>query len=141
MVTTRDEDIVAVHLGKRLRIRRRLLRLTQKQLAQRCGLLHQQIQKYECGKNSLSAARLWLLAEVLECSISYFYEGLAPTPPGVEGGGDRDVYSRRETVDLIQAYYQLDENPRRRLLELTRSLQEERRVEVSADAPELKVVT
>ena len=56
----------------RLRRRRRLLGLTQQQLAGACGVRFQQIQKYECGANRISAARLWQLAEVLEVPISYF---------------------------------------------------------------------
>jgi transcriptional regulator with XRE-family HTH domain len=37
----------------------------------------QQIQKYECAANRMSAARLWQLSEVLEVPVSYFYEGLS----------------------------------------------------------------
>jgi len=54
---------IDVHLGKRLRRRRRLLGLTQQQLAGACGVRFQQIQKYECGANRISAARLWQLSD------------------------------------------------------------------------------
>jgi transcriptional regulator with XRE-family HTH domain len=69
-------EIVDVHLGRRLRHRRRLLRLTQSDLATSCGVRFQQIQKYECGRNSISAAMLWRLASALEVGTQYFYEGL-----------------------------------------------------------------
>ena len=65
-----------LHLGRRLRRRRRLLGLTQQQLAVQVGVRFQQIQKYECGANRISAARLWELAEALETPITYFYDGL-----------------------------------------------------------------
>lgn len=112
---------IDLHLGRRLRRRRRLLGLTQQQLALQVGIRFQQIQKYECGANRISAARLWQLAEALETPVAYFYEGLAealeaPAPARAE------VFSRRETLDLIQAFYQLDETPRRRLLDLAKSL-------------------
>ena len=114
---------VDIYVGKRLRRRRRLLGLTQQQLAVQVGIRFQQIQKYECGANRISAARLWQLAEALETPVAYFYDGLAeameadaPTPKAGE------VFSRKETLDLIQAYYQLDERPRRRLLDLAKSL-------------------
>ena len=68
---------IDLHLGRRLRRRRRLLGLTQQQLALQVGIRFQQIQKYECGANRISAARLWQLAEALETPIAYFYEGLA----------------------------------------------------------------
>ena len=68
---------IDLHLGRRLRRRRRLLGLTQQQLGDRAGVRFQQIQKYECGANRLSAARLWELAEALETPVTYFYDGLS----------------------------------------------------------------
>jgi len=114
---------IDLHLGRRLRRRRRLLGLTQQQLAAQVGIRFQQIQKYECGANRISAARLWQLAEALESPVSYFYEGLEEAMERREAGGPGgEVFSRRETLDLIQAFYQLDEKPRRRLLDLAKSL-------------------
>lgn len=116
---------IDLHLGKRLRRRRRLLGLTQQQLAAAVGVRFQQIQKYECGANRISAARLWGLAEALEVPIGYFYEGLTPTPrPDVaaERADGGEVLARKETLDLVRAYYRLGERPRRRLLDLAKSL-------------------
>lgn len=119
-------DNIDLHLGKRLRRRRRLLGLTQQQLAGACGVRFQQIQKYECGANRISAARLWQLSEALEVPVAYFYDGLSGPEPqaaandAVESGGE--VLARKETLDLIKAYYQLSERPRRRLLDLAKSL-------------------
>jgi transcriptional regulator with XRE-family HTH domain len=121
-------DEIDEHLGRRLRRRRRLLGLTQHQLADACGVRFQQIQKYECAANRMSAARVWQLSQVLEVPISYFYEGLGPqrgegrTREGGEGQGHREVFTRKETRDLIRAYYSLSERPRRRLLDLAKSL-------------------
>lgn len=117
-------DEIDEHLGRRLRRRRRLLGLTQHQLADACGVRFQQIQKYECAANRMSAARVWQLAQVLEVPISYFYEGLGPQRDSRprEGEGHREVYTRKETRDLIRAYYSLSERPRRRLLDLAKSL-------------------
>ncbi|MBC6982411.1 MULTISPECIES: helix-turn-helix domain-containing protein [unclassified Caulobacter] len=116
---------IDLHLGKRLRRRRRLLGLTQQQLALAVGIRFQQIQKYECGANRISAARLWQLAEALETPVSYFYDGLAEAASRESANDEKsggEVYSRKETLDLIQAYYQLGERPRRRLLDLAKSL-------------------
>ena len=70
---------IDLHLGRRLRRRRRLLGLTQQQLADQVGDRFQQVQKYECGANRISAARLWELAEALSTPVSYFYDGLGET--------------------------------------------------------------
>lgn len=72
-------DEIDIHLGRRLRRRRRLLGLTQQQLAGACGVRFQQIQKYECAANRMSAARLFRIAEVLNAPVSYFYDGLGKT--------------------------------------------------------------
>jgi len=89
------------------------------------GLPVRQTRRYEKGANRISAARLWQLAEALESPVSYFYDGLAEALERKEipaAGGE--MFSRKETIDLIQAYYQLGERPRRRLLDLAKSLHE-----------------
>jgi transcriptional regulator with XRE-family HTH domain len=116
-------DVIDIHLGRRLRRRRRILGLTQQQLAAACGVRFQQIQKYECAANRMSAARLWQLSEVLEVPVSYFYEGFGqdsldkePEPPEPRAG--------KEGKDLVQTFYRLSERPRQRLLELAKTLNE-----------------
>ena len=64
-----------LYVGKRVRWRRRLLGLSQSELADLVGVRYQQIQKYECAVNRLSAARLWHLARALGVNVQYFYEG------------------------------------------------------------------
>jgi hypothetical protein len=66
------------------------------------------------------------LSEALETPVSYFYDGLAEALEQQITRPERsDMFSRKETLDLIQAYYQLDERPRRRLLDLAKSLHAE----------------
>lgn len=100
------------HLGRRLRRRRRLLGLTQEQLAKLVGVRFQQIQKYECGANRISADRLWQLAGALEVPVGHFYDGF--DQPGVPVNDEHP--SRREMAILIDAYNRLPEGQRRRLL-------------------------
>lgn len=63
------------HMGRRMYRRRRQLGLTQQQLGKACHVASQQIQKYECAANRLSAARLYLISQALDVPVSYFYEG------------------------------------------------------------------
>lgn len=125
-----------LHVGKRLRRRRRLLGLTQQQLAESIGIRFQQIQKYECGANRVTASRLYELAIALNVPVNYFFEGLQVAAPAAADGtpgapaNDRDliaadVLSQKETLELIRAYYKLGERPRRRLLDLAKALQDE----------------
>jgi transcriptional regulator with XRE-family HTH domain len=119
---------IDLHVGQRLRQRRRILGLTQQRLADDVNIRFQQIQKYESGANRISASRLWALAKALEVPVSFFFEGLngdlaadarnghngAKTPP--------DVFSNKETIDLVRAFYSLGEEPRRRLLDLAKAM-------------------
>ncbi|MGB6230903.1 MAG: helix-turn-helix domain-containing protein [Litorimonas sp.] len=126
---TSDIDL---HVGKRLRRRRRLLGLTQQALAEQVGIRFQQIQKYECGANRVSAARLFELSEALSVPVQYFYEGLSDQ----EGETDNiasDVLSKKETMDLVRAYYAMGETPRKHLLDLAKSLE-------NAAKPSLRLV-
>lgn len=115
---------IDIHVGQRLRHRRWMLGLTQQELANSVGIKFQQIQKYESGINRMSASRLWDVANALGVSVSHFFDGLelgaahsantsAPHP---------DILEDKETLDLVRAYYTLDEAPRRCLLDLARAI-------------------
>lgn len=69
-------DAVKRRIGQAIRRRRRIMNLTLEQVGSRCGFSFQQIQKYEAGVNTISAAQLWAIAQVLEVPVSYFFEGL-----------------------------------------------------------------
>jgi transcriptional regulator with XRE-family HTH domain len=105
---------IDLHLGKRLRRRRRMMKLTQEQLAATVGVRFQQIQKYECGANRISASRLWLLSQALEAPIGYFYEGLVNLLDDAAGGGGGETASRIETETRIRVIQPTDERPLRR---------------------------
>lgn len=125
---------IDVHVGRRLRQRRRLLGLTQEKLAQAVDIRFQQIQKYESGSNRISASRLWSLAKALDVSITYFFEGMNGSEPkldfdlreeyGFAEAPAEGLLDEKETMDLVRYYYRLDEEPRRRLLDLARALSE-----------------
>jgi transcriptional regulator with XRE-family HTH domain len=70
-----DDEIYRL-LGRRLRLRRRLLDLTQGQVAARCGLTFQQIQKYEAGGVAIPFGRLVTLASILEMPIEDLVQGV-----------------------------------------------------------------
>lgn len=67
------------HVGQRIRERRIMLGLSQQQMADLIGVTYQQAHKYERGINRISAGRLYEIAQVLNVSVNYFYEGLGET--------------------------------------------------------------
>lgn len=64
---------IDMHVGARISARRRLLQLSQKELADRLGITFQQVQKYEKGMNRIGAGRLYSIASILGVDINYFY--------------------------------------------------------------------
>lgn len=69
------KHVVDVHVGQRIRHRRWTVGMTQQQLADAVGIKFQQIQKYETGANRVAASRLWEMAEALDVSPAYFFDG------------------------------------------------------------------
>jgi transcriptional regulator with XRE-family HTH domain len=117
---------VDVHVGKRVRHRRWMVGMTQQQLGDIVGIKFQQIQKYETGMNRISASRLWDIAQALDVSISFFFEGFdsdetteAPATHEVQRG---DLLADKEALELVRSYYSIPEAQRRRLFDLARVL-------------------
>ena len=73
---TTDNGIgpVDAFVGGRICARRRLLQMSQKQLAEKLGVTFQQVQKYEKGQNRIGAGRLYSIARILGVSINYFFD-------------------------------------------------------------------
>ena len=59
------EENFNIHLGRKLRLRRLSLGLTQTKVAQAINVTFQQIQKYEKGTNGVSSTRLLQIANFL----------------------------------------------------------------------------
>ena len=71
------DNILDIYVGKKLRKRRDLLSLSQKELSKLLKISYQQVQKYERGENKIPAGRLFLLAKALRVTPDYFFEGAA----------------------------------------------------------------
>jgi transcriptional regulator with XRE-family HTH domain len=125
---------VDVHVGNRVRLRRTLLGMSQEKLGESLGLTFQQVQKYERGANRIGASRLWDLSRVLDCPVAFFFEemdsetqsasprNLSVETPDLEPR-DGDQMTKRETLELVRAYYKIrDYHVRRRIYELAKSL-------------------
>src|ERR1700722_15944659 len=105
---------IDIHVGSRVRLRRNMLGLSQEKLGEAIGLTFQQVQKYERGANRIGASRLLELSRVLDVPIKFFYDETDPVrapaiPSGFQEapqeGFDSDPMRRRETLELVEAYY------------------------------------
>jgi len=126
---------VDTHVGARVRLRRTLLGMSQEKLGNALGLTFQQVQKYERGANRIGSSRLFDLSRVLDVPISYFFEDIA-TPGhtlaggfaenGPEGFGTPaapDPMIKRETLELVRAYYRItDPHVRKKVFEMVKAI-------------------
>jgi len=123
---------IDLHVGSRVRLRRKLLGLSQDKLGGHLGLTFQQVQKYERGANRISASKLYEIANLLKVPVDYFYDGYVESEvlDNQEASeSERKVHSflmTTEGVELAQSF-PLIQSPRRRrkILDLVRSLTEE----------------
>jgi len=124
-----------MHTGERVWQRRKLLGMTQTDLGDALGLTFQQVQKYERGANRIGAGRLYDLARVLDVSIDYFFEDMptavAAISPATKRRGkakklpgyEPDLLVKRETLELVRAYYEIeDAEVRKGVYQLTKAM-------------------
>ena len=125
---------VDVHVGTRMRQRRALLGMSQTVLGKAVDLTFQQIQKYESGSNRISASRLLEFAKVLAVPVAHFFEELPANAlrgrngknvreEGTPFEKEKDPLIRRETLELVRAYYKIREpRVRKRLFEMVKAV-------------------
>lgn len=125
---------IDAHVGARMRLRRTLCGMSQEKLGEAIGLTFQQVQKYERGANRIGASRLFDLSRVLDVPVSFFFDDMpaevATAPIGAVDEEDRDTVelgpdpmAKRETLELVRAYYRIqDPTVRRRLFDLTKAV-------------------
>lgn len=77
-------DPVDLHVGRRIRQRRKIVRMSQSELAAQLDMSFQNVQKYERGATRISASVLWHAARILDVPVGYFFDGADitfPAPP------------------------------------------------------------
>ena len=97
------------HVGRRIRLRRAQLRLSQSALAARIGVSFQAVQKYESGSIRISASRLYEISLALAVTPGFFfadYSGGADAngSPAAESGDASAAIGRREILSLVRGY-------------------------------------
>jgi transcriptional regulator with XRE-family HTH domain len=126
---SRNPNAIDAHVGKRLRMRRLVLRMSQETLADELGVTFQQVQKYEKGVNRVSASRLHSVAHILQVPVQFFFDGL----PEIKGAGKRhrdashsftsDFLASSDGIAIAKAFTQIKSRTlRRRIVQLMKEL-------------------
>lgn len=91
-----------VYVGRRIRARRMMLRMSQETLGDGLCLTFQQVQKYEKGANRISASRLQTIATILQVPVSFFFED-GPHPPPAAGDERMEALSTDSLTEFIES--------------------------------------
>ena len=121
-----------IYVGSRIRMRRKMLGLSQEKLGEKLGITFQQIQKYEKGTNRIGASRLQQISGVLGVPVAYFFEdaqGEAMTTSGFsdkKGDYVADFLATSEGLQLTKSFMKVkDPKVRRRIVDLVASIADE----------------
>jgi transcriptional regulator with XRE-family HTH domain len=123
-------DLTDQHVGGRVRMRRKMLAMSQAQLAEALGITYQQVQKYERGANRIGASRLQQISHILQVPVAFFFEGApnAAAPHGSNGSALSmaqidDFVSDSDGLRLIRAFMRIDNaDLRRRIVMLAQEI-------------------
>ncbi len=122
----KNPDPIDVHVGQRVRARRKMLGLSQTQLGEELGVTFQQVQKYERGTNRIGSSRLFRMSSTLDVPVAYFFEGAETKLPEYNESIEAlsaETFEKQETQELVEAYYRIsDPRIRKKVLGLARLL-------------------
>ena len=132
---------IDTHVGKRLRLRRTMMGLSQEAIAKAVGITFQQVQKYEKGSNAMNSSRLYQFAQFMHVPVAYFFEGLDHTTPVVSETApgfaeesekfdhNHKKVSDRESLEMMKAFKRIaEQSVRKRLSDLVRAIADNRTV-------------
>jgi transcriptional regulator with XRE-family HTH domain len=121
-VSNKSPDPLDIALGVAIRVRRRVVGMSQEQLAERCGVTFQQIQKYENGINRISFSRLMQIARALGCRVADLVDSL--DAPETSDDGQVYLLGRLQTpgaVELLEMFERLTPQARSALVQFVRN--------------------
>ena len=132
---------IDAHVGKRLRLRRAMMGLSQEAIAKAVGITFQQVQKYEKGSNAMNASRLFEFSQFMQVPVAYFFEGAEGSSGNKQGnttGFSEEVekfdhnhkkVSDRESLEMMKAFKRISEQSvRKRLADLVRAIADDRTI-------------
>ena len=113
------EETFNTHLGRKLRMRRLSLGLTQTKVANAINVTFQQIQKYEKGTNGVSSSRLIQLSNFLKVPITYFFEDFTEN-----NNIDKNIQEDNSDLNysfLIKTFSKLNETQKQKIFTLLKN--------------------
>ncbi|PZR37209.1 helix-turn-helix domain-containing protein [Caulobacter segnis] len=117
---------IDVHVGARIRMRRKMLNVSQQKLADAVGKTFQQIQKYENGANRVSCSVLYLFARELHTDVGFFFDGLPAADQDLDVAAEVDqvtlMMANNGGPELARLYVDLDPAQRASVLNVVKAI-------------------
>jgi transcriptional regulator with XRE-family HTH domain len=135
-ITSAELNPIDKHVGARIRMRRMMLGISQTTLGDAVNVTFQQVQKYEKGRNRVSASRMQQFAKILRVPVSFFFEGApAANVIGIKSGEAaagipayvREFIATRDGIKIIKAFSQIrNQKLRRAVVTLVEQIADDR---------------
>ncbi len=127
--TSPQSQAIDSAVGKRVRLRRQVLKISQSALANKLGITFQQLQKCEQGINRIGAGRLYQIALILRTPIEYFFadvrDAIDVENPPAAAMGTREADFANQSARLVLAFSRIgDAETRRHIAELVDKIAE-----------------
>lgn len=125
-VIRKKPDPVDIHVGERVRMRRKMMSMSQTELGKQLGVTFQQVQKYERGTNRIGSSRLFRTCSALDVTVGWLFEGAETKLPGYDPDFDEvddNTYDKPESKELLGAYYNItDPRIRKKIIAIAKLL-------------------
>lgn len=105
---------VDIHVGRRVAVKRNLLKMSQQELANQVAYSSHQIQQYEKGLNRFSAGVLFEFCKTLGVPISFLFEGLTAAvtrlrKPAATAESVTDLMRDPDIVRLVRKFDRIND--------------------------------
>jgi len=113
---------IDIAVGKRVRLRRLQLSMSQSELGEQLGIAFQQVQKYETGANRISCSKLTEIADALDSPITFFFSDDNEPGTEIKLADNVDPAHIKDGLRLITAFGQIDKMKRKKVVALAESM-------------------
>jgi transcriptional regulator with XRE-family HTH domain len=117
-MNAKSPDRVDIEVGRRIRMQRLAIGMSQSELAGALGVTFQQLQKYEKGVNRVGAGRLTRIAHKLDVGVAQLLgvEGGKAAPRAETGhkGEALELLTRPGAIKLLRAFQRISNDRMRR---------------------------
>jgi transcriptional regulator with XRE-family HTH domain len=122
IIKTKSPSPIDKHVGVRVRMRRKILGMSQTKLGKALHISFQQVQKYENGVNRIGAGKLQQIAQILDAPVAFFFEG-APVETNGAKMDNSDFVTPSQCLSLVKVFMHIkDDTMRRHIIDLVKRI-------------------